>query len=121
MKFLGNMGISGKTIDWLRQQKHDALHLRDEGLQRMSDADILIKARNEQRTVLTMDLDFGYLMAISKAELPSVIIFRLSDERAEVVNERLAEILAHHTDDLQSGCVISVSDEEIRVRKLPIE
>jgi predicted nuclease of predicted toxin-antitoxin system len=39
-------------------------------LQRAPDDQILAKAREEGRTVLTMDLDFGYLLAISKEKLP---------------------------------------------------
>ncbi|MEK7278097.1 MAG: DUF5615 family PIN-like protein [Chloroflexota bacterium] len=120
MRFLGNMGISSRTVEWLRQQSHDAIHLRDEGLQRLPDEDILAKARAERRTVLTMDLDFGYLLAISKEQLPSVIIFRLSDERSEVVNKRLADVLAQCSNDIEAGAVISVGDDDIRVRRLPI-
>ena len=67
-----------------------------------------------------MDLDFGYLLAISKEQLPSVIIFRLSDERSEVVNKRLADVLAQCSNDIEAGAVISVGDDDIRVRRLPI-
>ena len=43
---------------------------REQNLQRAPDDQILAKAREEGRTVLTMDLDFGYLLAISKEKLP---------------------------------------------------
>lgn len=32
MKFLADMGISPRTVEWLRQQGYDAVHLLDEGL-----------------------------------------------------------------------------------------
>ncbi|MBT9582297.1 DUF5615 family PIN-like protein [bacterium] len=38
---------SGSGYRWLRDQGHDALHLREEGLQRMADSDVLEKARRE--------------------------------------------------------------------------
>lgn len=120
MRFLADMGISMHTVAWLRQQGHDAVHLREEGLQRLPDTEAMTKARSENRIVLTMDLDFGYLLAVSRASLPSVILFRLSDESSEVVNVHLAEVLSRCASDLQSGAVISVSDTAIRVRKLPI-
>ena len=120
MRFLGNMGISTRTITWLRQQGHDAIHLRDEGLQRAADEDILKKARSEERIVLTMDLDFGYLLAISGAELPSVILFRLEDESSEIVNKRLEDVLIQCANDLEAGSIVSVSELSIRVRRLPI-
>ncbi|HIK17481.1 MAG TPA: DUF5615 family PIN-like protein [Leptolyngbyaceae cyanobacterium M33_DOE_097] len=120
MRFLADMGVSLFTVTWLREAGHDALHLRDEGLQRLSDAAILVKARRENRIVLTMDLDFGSLLALNQEPLPSVILFRLSNERSQFVNERLAIILAQCADALEAGALISVSDETFRVRNLPI-
>lgn len=35
MKFLANMGISLRTVSWLRDVGYDIAHLRDEGLQRL--------------------------------------------------------------------------------------
>ncbi len=71
MKFLADMGVSVSTIASLREAGHDSVHLRDEGLIRMEDADILHKARSEGRVVLTFDLDFGDLVAQrSRGEYP---------------------------------------------------
>lgn len=64
------MNISLPTVAWLRSQGHEALHVREQGLQRAADPNILDKARAEQRILLTMDLDFGDLMAASGERLP---------------------------------------------------
>jgi len=77
MKFLADMGISPKTVAFLQSLGHDALHLHTQGLDRSSDSSILEKARNEQRVLLTHDLDFGELIAAGGTKLPSVVIFRL--------------------------------------------
>lgn len=120
MKFLADMAILQSTITWLRDQEHDALHVRDEGMQRADDEVILTKARAEERILLTLDLDFGYLMAISGAALPSVIIFRLGNETADVVIQRLADTLACCEEDLLNGAIVTVDENTIRVRQLPI-
>ncbi len=120
MRFLADMGISMHTVIWLRQHGYDTIHLREEGLQRLSDEKILAKAKVERRILLTMDLDFSYLVAASRGYLSSVILFRLNDERSEVVNRRLADLLANHKDDLEMGAIISVSEATICVRHLPI-
>jgi predicted nuclease of predicted toxin-antitoxin system len=44
------------VVRWLRDQGHDATHLRDEGLQRMPNGEILAKAIAEGRIVVTFDL-----------------------------------------------------------------
>jgi predicted nuclease of predicted toxin-antitoxin system len=59
MRFLGDMGVSRRVIEWLRAAGHDAVHFRDEGLQRLPNADIFQKVFDEQRIVLTFDFDFG--------------------------------------------------------------
>jgi len=76
MKFLADMGISPKTCAFLRGLGHNAVHLHQKELYRLPDPAILEKARLEKRILLTHDLDFGELIAISGVDLPSVIIFR---------------------------------------------
>jgi predicted nuclease of predicted toxin-antitoxin system len=44
MRFLADMGVSQRVVTWLREQGHDAIHLRDEGLQRLANGDIFTKA-----------------------------------------------------------------------------
>ncbi len=44
MKFLAEMGISLRVVDELRRNGHDAVHLSEQGLERLSDHDILQKA-----------------------------------------------------------------------------
>jgi len=41
------MGVTMRVVEWLREQRHDAAHLRDENLQRMPDPDIFRKAATE--------------------------------------------------------------------------
>lgn len=121
MRFLANMGISPLTVAFLREQGHEAIHLHEQALDRMPDVEILEKARNENAIVLTSDLDFGDLLAASRAELPSVVIFRLDPPMtATKVNEKLVIVLGDHSSDLERGSIISVSESRIRVRRLPI-
>ena len=114
------MGISPNTVVNLTDAGHDAVHLVDEGLDRLPDSEILSKARIEERIVITHDLDFGDLMAASGARLPSVIIFRLANMAAVNVNRYLELIVKNHSEVLQQGAILSVSEQRIRVRTLPI-
>jgi len=45
MKFLADMGISQSSINWLRQNGYDAIHLREEGLHKISDIAIIENAK----------------------------------------------------------------------------
>src|SRR5919108_1691393 len=120
MKFLADMGISPRVVSALREHGHDAVHLQERGLGRMTDGDILVKAREEERVLLTHDLDFGELLAASGDKLPSVIIFRLKDMRADNVNFHLFKILEKQSVALEKGVVCSVTERKVRIRELPI-
>ena len=73
-------------VEALRAEDHDAVHLRDEGLVRLPDTEIAAKPVAERRIVLTFDLDFGDILAISGLNAPSVIIFRLRNQTPAAVN-----------------------------------
>ena len=120
MKFLADMGLARNTVAFLRARGHDAIHLRDEGLQRLGDDKIVEKALDEDRVILTHDLDFGRIVALSRGHLPSVITFRLADMRPAQVNRYLGEVLDRFAEQLASGALVSVSEHGIRVRPLPV-
>lgn len=114
------MGVSITTVRTLREHGHDAVHLRELGLQTLPDDRILAKAIEERRIVLTFDLDFGDLLAASDKQTPSVILFRMRNQTPGAVTPRLFEILSVCADVLKSGALIVVEDRRYRVRVLPI-
>jgi predicted nuclease of predicted toxin-antitoxin system len=107
-------------VDELRQAGHDAVHIAEKGLYHMADSEILRKAREENRVLLTHDLDFGELLAASGETLPSVIIFRLKDMRAGNVSKHLFSIIRQQSNSLNSGAVLSVTEQRVRIRTLPL-
>ncbi len=121
MRFLADMGISPKVVDFLQHLGHPAAHLHQQGLQRLKDSQILEKARKEGCVVLTHDLDFGDLLAASGADLPSVIIFRLRNMRPETVNRYLLKIISQYPEALEHGAIITVTEGRVRMRALPLE
>ncbi|MGH9387619.1 MAG: DUF5615 family PIN-like protein [Vicinamibacterales bacterium] len=116
----GGCWVSPKTVQFLKQLGHEAVHVRTLGLQRAQDPAIAERARADSSVVLTFDLDFGEVLALGVLDKPSVIIFRLADERADSVNHRLSVVLAERLADLESGALILVEDARYRMRRLPI-
>lgn len=120
MRFLADAGISPKTVDFLRRSGHEAVHVHELGMQRAPDRSLVHTARAEDRILLTFDLDFGEILALGVIARPSVVIFRLSDERADAVNRRLEGVLLEQAEALASGVLILVEDTRYRTRRLPI-
>lgn len=121
MKFLLDMGISGRAGNWLQDQGYDIVHLSDVGLFDLPDADIITKAIKEDKIILTADMDFGHILAFSKSDTVSVIQFRLSDFTPAALIEKLQLVLEKFSTQMQAGHhIITVEDNKVRVRKLPI-
>jgi predicted nuclease of predicted toxin-antitoxin system len=107
-------------VQALRAATHDAVHLREEGLTRLPDPDIVAKAAQEQRVVLAFDLDFGDILAVARIQAPRVIIFRLRNQTPVGVNPRLFRVISDRERELASAAIIIVEDQGYRVRRLPI-
>jgi predicted nuclease of predicted toxin-antitoxin system len=121
VRFLADMGISPRSVAFLRDRGVEAVHLNELRLDRLSDAEVVKKAQREGYVVLTHDLDFAELVALSGAELPSVVIFRLRNMRPDNVNRYLEVLVTEHQTALDQGAIFSISEGRIRVRTLPVE
>ncbi len=120
MRFLGDMCVDIRVVHWLREQGHEAAHLREEGLHRMPNGEIFTKAISENRVILTFDLDFSEIAALSHGKKVSVILFRLHNTRRFNVIKRLSSVLRDSREALDKGAVVVVEEFRHRIRHLPI-
>ena len=121
IRFLLDMGLARSTGEFIRARGHDVVHLRDQGLERLPDDRIVEKAQEEHRTIITHDLDFGRIVALSGDHVPSIVTLRLTDMTPPRVNAALEAALNEAASALASGALITITDRGIRVRKLPID
>jgi len=115
------MGISPRSVAWLRDQGHEAIRLDSLGMQRATDATVATFAASQGYIVLTCDLDYPEIVALAHVKSPSLIVFRLQDETAENINRLLERFLPTVEAQLASGAIVTVEEDRIRVRTLPIE
>ena len=120
MRFLVDMGVARRVVEWLRSQGHAATHLREEGLQRLPNGKIFDMAVAEQRVLITFDLEFGEIAALAKGRKISVILFRLHNTRTPHVIERLSVVMTDSMQALGQGAVVVVEESRHRIRYLPI-
>lgn len=120
MRFLIDECVSPRVGEALTDAGHDAAHLRDVGLLGANDEEVMASATADSRVLISADTDFGELLATRGAVLPSVILLRQSDRTASHQAQTILANLPQVEPDLQAGAVVSLTDDRVRVRLLPI-
>ena len=121
MNFLIDNALSPQVSIGLKQAGYDSVHVRDYGMQSASDTEILARALNENRIIVSADTDFGTLLARSTEIKPSFILFRgMTTRRPDTQLQILLANLSDLKEFLENGCVVVFDQNRIRVRNLPI-
>lgn len=120
LRLIADVHISPLTVAALRSQGYDIVRSTDLLPATAPDSEILEFARANNQIVLTQDLDFSMLIALSGYGKPSLITLRLSSAKPEVVTQRLLVTLPALQQELLEGSAITIDDDSVRIRKLPI-
>jgi predicted nuclease of predicted toxin-antitoxin system len=97
------------------------VHVYELGLGGRPDEDIMARAEQEDRILISADTDFGELLANAPVLAPSVILFRRTDKSAEGIAGVLVANLDQVGDDLADGALVVISDTRVRARRLPMK
>lgn len=120
MKLLIDMNLSPRWTEFLARAGVDATHWSTVGDRGASDAEIMATARAGNYVVLTHDLDFGAILAVTHGDKPSVVQVRANDVSPEAIGGEVVAALRQMSDELESGALLTVTPERARLRLLPL-
>ena len=121
MRLLLDANLSPQLLEPLREAGHDTTHVMEVDLLTATDSAIFDHAVAEGFIVVTADSDFPMLLALRRADRPSVIHLRHvaelgPDEHVKLLVANLPTI----ADDLERGVIVSMSPTRLAIRDLPV-
>ena len=120
MNVLSDMNLSPDWVEVLGRHGWTAIHWSTVGDPRAGDAEIMGWARAHDCIIVTHDLDFGTLLALTYVDGPSVIQIRTQSILPPDMEERLVGVLSRFGPELNEGALIVVDESRLRVRLLPL-
>ncbi|OGP63558.1 MAG: hypothetical protein A2V65_07655 [Deltaproteobacteria bacterium RBG_13_49_15] len=120
MKIVIDMNLSPQWVDFLNRTGQECVHWSKIGSPDASDRDILRWAQSNGYVVFTHDLDFGAILAATKADFPSVIQLRTQDISPKRIGELVASTFKQFEEILNQGALVSIDEKQARVRILPL-
>jgi predicted nuclease of predicted toxin-antitoxin system len=121
MRFVIDMNLTPQWVDHLESLGYDAIHWSNVGEPDASDEDIVAWAREHDFIVLTRDLDFAAIVAISGSTKPSVVQLRSGGTLPAHVGSAVTEAIQGSRADLIAGALLTVEAGRTRLRILPFD
>jgi len=119
MKFLADENVPASVVRMLEQAGMQIRSVREE-TPGISDRDVLKRASEEGRIILTFDKDFGELVVKEAIfPVPGVILLRLHGMRPDNLAAFVTRILTSRDD--WAGNFAVIGNERIRMRPLSVQ
>jgi predicted nuclease of predicted toxin-antitoxin system len=115
-----DISLSPAWVDVFTKHGWPAVHWSTVGDPRAKDRIVMAWAREHAHIVLTHDLDFGTLLALTRATGPSVIQVRTHDVLPERLEGVVVTTIRACEAQLRQGAIVTIDESRGRVRVLPI-
>ncbi len=116
MKFKVDENLPVEAAELLRQAGHDAATVLEQHLSGEAEPEIASVCQRENRTLVTLDLDFADIRAYPPAQYPGLIVLRLKQQDRPHVLEILSRLIRIFPDEPLERRLWIVEERQIRIR-----
>jgi predicted nuclease of predicted toxin-antitoxin system len=116
--FVADEDMSVTVARVLRDAGHEAIHVREAGMQGASDSEVFLFAQGRNAILVTEDLDFSDIRAYPLGTHAGIVVLRMPDNVAYALRgRRVAEAIQDELDDGLEGCLLIVEPASARLRR----
>ena len=119
MRFVIDMNLTPEWASCLASAGHDAIHWSTIGSACAHDGEVMEWAGGNDRIVMTSDLDFGTMLALSGGQRPSVVQLRTESTLPARVGPIVLKAIERAEKQLLSGALLTIETARLRLRILP--
>lgn len=116
MRFKTDENVHPDVAGYLHEQGHDAVTVWDQALRGTPDAHLAQVCQNEDRVLLTLDLDFSDIRLYPPEQFAGIIVLRLASQSRSQVLRSVTRLLPVVTASRVAGHLWIVDEYSIRVR-----
>ena len=116
MRFKVDENLPSSSCDILQEAGHDALSVLDQAMGGDPDPDIASVCRAENRILVTLDTDFGNILAYPPADHSGIIVIRTQDQSKPILLEFVRRISSAMETESPAGKLWIVEPHRIRER-----
>lgn len=120
-RILVDMNLSPRWATALKSAGFEASHWSAVGSPGALDPVVLGYAATEGWVLFTHDLDFGAILAHTRAGKPSVIQLREENVDPDVHSGRVADVIRRFEAELGEGVIVTIEPGRERLRILPLK
>ena len=121
MKLLVDMNLSPRWVAFLQSSGVEVVHWSVIGKANAPDTEIMAYAVMNDWIVLTHDLDFRAILAVTQGEKPSVVQIRADDIDPNIIGAQVVTALKQMESELEAGALLTIDMSRIRLNLLPLQ
>ena len=121
MKLLLDMNLSPKWAEFLCKEGWEVTHWSAVGRANASVTEIVAYAGANEAVVITHDLDFGAILAVTHGGRPSVVQIREDNLSLEQISSQVIAVLRQVQQELERGALVTIEIDRTRMRLLPLQ
>ncbi len=116
LKFLADENIAISLVKALRKVGYDVKDIKEEKMFGISDREVIAKAKEDERIILTHDKDFGNLLNFPLQSHHGVILIRYRYQSPSYVIPRLMPLLGTLKNKMKGSLTI-ITDNLVKIQK----